>query len=132
MELNRGLDPDPAASIEVSTESGRIIDINNIPGKVKQELIQEGELDVDRFIMPANMPGKKLKELREAHRQRLEDSMKQLTTTANEFKVGDFILYKDLTYEVLKTDDEKGVMFEMKKPKGKKYVWVHHSKVAKG
>lgn len=132
MELNRGLDSEPAASIEVTTESGRVIDINNLPGKVKMELIMEGEIDVDRFVTPANMPGKKLAELRAAHKSRLDEAMKAMVESKNEFATGDFVLYKDITYEVLKTDEERGVLIERKKDGKVKSVWVHHSKVAKG
>lgn len=55
------------ASVEVRTKDGSVIDANNISGKKKLELIEAGKIQLDSFVMPANMPGKLLKAMREKH-----------------------------------------------------------------
>lgn len=122
------IDPDdlPVSNF-VATESGQEIDLNNLPGTTKVRLIQEGEMKIDAFIAPANLPGKKLQELRERHRESMEAALKK-DSIPNEFQVGEMITFKGKVYEVLKVDSDRGVVIERK---GKE-VWVHHSKVTKG
>lgn len=127
--MGENLLDDPYAMVEVKTASGNTIDINNLPGKTKMELIQSGELDIDRFVTPPNMPGKKLKELRLAHREQMKGILDKVK---NEFQVGDMVNYKEKSYEVQKVDPLKGVLLTMKKGGELKDVWVSHTKVEKG
>lgn len=111
-------------SVIVKTSNGGIYDINNISGRRKLELIKDGEMGIDEFIAPDNMPGKKLKELRDAHRSNLGNALKQ--GEANTFKTGDLVQFKGVATEVTKVDPDKGLLITKKD--GTK-AWVHHSKV---
>lgn len=96
-------------------------DVANMPGRLKYQLIKSGEMSVDRFITPPNMPGKKLKELRDAHRARIEEQfglMESLQET-NPYKVGDMVTYKDLVVEVLEV---KGPKIKITNSEGKKVL----------
>ena len=119
---------DNPTQMMATTKSGQEIDMNNCPGTKKVELVQSGEMGVDQFVLPANMPGSKLKELREANRDRMEKFLTKEPAEPNQFQVGDFVQYQEESYEVFKTDPVKGVLIEKE---GKK-VWVKASAVEKG
>jgi hypothetical protein len=127
-------DQDNPTSTLVNTKSGDDIDLLNLPGKKKMELVLSGELNIDKFVMPANMPGKKLKELRDAHRTRFQEILDKAQgeeDKENTFKVEDSVIYKDYACQVLEIkgskvkveipDDEKAG--ELKK------IWVNYKKL---
>lgn len=62
---------DSQAPMEITSKSGNKYDTNNIPGSKRMELINNGEISADSFIAPANMPGGKLKEMRDKFKQSL-------------------------------------------------------------
>ena len=123
-------DPNSPTSILTATKDGYPIDLQNVPGMTKIRLIKEGQMDIDRFVMPPNMPGKKLVILRQAHREKMEAQIAEIDkkeADKNPYKVGDMISYKENTYEVLKVDGER-----VQISKDDKEVWVKHTKVEKG
>lgn len=118
---------DEPATVMVGTESGRRYDVNNLSGAAKARLVMEGEMEPDSMLAPANMPGKKLKELRARHNSSIQDSITKITEgMTNPFSKGDFVEYHKYVTEVLDTDAVKGVLVR-KREGGKK--WIHHSKV---
>lgn len=121
--VEAGYDDGPT-SIEVRTVSGDIIDINNLPGVKRKELVANGELDADKLITPANMPGAKLKAMRDAHKAKQEGKTEHLTE--NPFVKGDMVIFRNLQVKVLVSDPVKGVRIRAKD--GKK-VWVSHTSV---
>ena len=123
----------PASMVTRTLRSNSDIDLNNLSGKTRMQLIDTGELASTSFTMPANMPGRKLAEIKEAQKQRTEEAMEKYKKSKEEespnpYNTGDFIEYKEASYEVLGTDAKKGVLIE----KGDKQIWVHQSKVVKG
>ena len=127
-------DQDQPTQSLIQTRSGKLVDLQNMPGMVKINLIKEEELGIDQFITPANMPGAKLRVLRERHREIIEA---QLTTLAEKTKkdyvVGDFVSFKGGSYEVLKVKED-GVMisYTLKSGGEPKNVWIPKKKVKKG
>ena len=127
------IDPeDGPATNEATTKDGRRIDLNNLPGKVKQDLIEKGVIEENRFYTPPNLPGKKLKEYREQRGIVAEGEPKPGVDAPNPFVKGDIVIYKGKTVEVSEVD-ERRVMIEYETETGKeKKVWVHWTKVDKG
>ena len=120
----------PVSSL-VTTRSGQVIDLQNLPGHKKLQLIRDGEMEMDQFIAPVSMTGIKLKKLRDAHRLQMEAVMNPPTTT-KELQVGEFILYKEKSYEILKTrEDAVQIDYVLANGKHKK-AWVQKDKVEKG
>lgn len=112
------------------TKTGRVVDLLNLPGLKKMELIESKEMEMDSFVSPPNMTGLKLKILRASHRERIEIQLKKhkaKKAAKADFKVGDFISYKEASHEVLKVRED-AVMVML----GKKKVWIPKNKVGKG
>ena len=107
------------------------IDLANLPGKKRLQLVRNGDLSVDQFVTPPNMPGKTLKELRERNRETMSKVILDAEPKDNPYKVGDFVLYKDSSTEVLKVDGNKVLVTVVDGDKEKK-VWVNYVKVKKG
>lgn len=120
----QSLEDEPASKeMEIA---GSKYDINNMPGVVRNRLIMEGEVTADDFITPPNMPGAKLKALRDEHRSRVEASIRGMEgNKKNTYEVGDIVIYKNIQTEVLEIDDNKLVIMN---DKGKK-VKVSFTKV---
>ena len=125
----------------------RVVDLQNIPGKLKNELAKTAR-GVSAFVAPPNMPGKKLAQLRkewiEAHPVKKDKKEKNGEKKKNKnsekksknsevlsvFKVGQHIRYNDTVYEINKVDNEKGVRIptpDRKKPN----LWINFSKFNK-
>jgi hypothetical protein len=85
----------------VMTHGGYELDMNNIPGKLRAKLIKRGDLNADSIGLPPNMPGAKLKALREELKARARKEIKQAG-----FQVGELIKYGEHTYEIIDVDDE--------------------------
>jgi hypothetical protein len=115
-------DEDGPATVMAETSKGRAIDINNVSGKRKVALIESGELSIDSFMTPGNMSGKRLKELREAHRERFEKDDKD---KPNPYVVGNLVKYEGFVSEVLDVDGRK---IKVRKANNKT-SWVTFSKV---
>ena len=120
-------DPDTATTIVNG------YDIQNLPGATKIRLIKQGHLSIDNFMTPPNMPGKKLAELRKAHRERVEEQMAVLDASKggidNPYSVGDIVEYKGSSYEVLEIKDLKIKIYSEEKGKN---VFVPAVMVTKG
>lgn len=133
------LDDSPAENF-AKTLSGKTVDLNNLPGKVRQELIDEGEMSIESFVSPANMPGKKLKEMRERFAKNIEDQRKKSNAAKGikdtedailDFKVGELIIFKEISYEVKGVDPVKGLKITKDTDNGPKNVWVQPINVKK-
>lgn len=117
---------DAPVSVEVETSSGNKIDVNNVSGMKKAELIASGEMEIDRFLAPPNMPGKKLAELRANHRKSMLKSLNVIEgEDANPYKVGDLIKFKKHRSEITEID---GAFVMFRSAKNKK-LKVHHKRV---
>ena len=139
-------DANDPVSVLTRTRNGNNIDLNNIPGLVKARLIIDGQMSIDDFMSPANMPGIKLKKLREEHRAKYEKVLDGIRPAEGEinddqpneeankvdYPVGSFVMFNDVSYEVFKAKQDK-VLIELTN-KNKKIVktWVPKSKVTKG
>lgn len=115
---------DGPTSIEMRTKSGDLIDINNISGAKRAELISNGEIAADKLVTPANVTGAKLQAIREAARAKREGTTQTLVD--NPFVKGDMVIFRGTQVKVLASDPEKGVKIR-NKDGGK--VWVSHTKV---
>jgi hypothetical protein len=128
-------DPNNPTSMLTQTRSGDAIDLQNITGRRKLELISTGEMEIDQFVVPPNMPGHKLKELRAHHRSQVEEQLKTLIKgkDAKDYGVGDFVSFRGGSYEILKVRAD-GVMLnlKLKDEDEAKNVWVPKEKVKKG
>lgn len=114
-------------------------DVMNMPGKIKLELIEKGELEPERFVTPPNMPGKKLKALRDQHAARLDEQFKKKhdkedsALKDNPYKVSDHVRYQGEVYEIIEIEGSR-VKFQRFSEKKKKMVTtsVTYDKVEKG
>lgn len=126
---------DNPTGLLTKTKSGDVVDLLNMTGLKKMELIDSGNMRMDDFVSPPNMTGLKLKAIREEHRARMEKELarykKQKAKSDVKFKVGEFISYKDQSYEVLKIEGEKLQIEVTVKGKLRK-AWVAQSSVTKG
>jgi hypothetical protein len=113
----------PTASL-TSTKSGLEIDLMNLTGSLKLGLIRNGEMDVDQFITPANMTGKKLQALRAKHREKMAGLV---DLNKPDFKVGEMVTYKDNIHEVLKVRSDAVLLVV----NSRKY-WIPLDRVKKG
>jgi hypothetical protein len=94
------IEDSPTQNIVV-THSGYELDMNNLPGKLRAKLIKKGDLNADSIGLPPNMPGTKLKALREQLKNRAKRELK-----ATGFKAGELIKYGEHSYELVDVDDE--------------------------
>jgi hypothetical protein len=119
----------------VTTRSGGIIDVNNVPGVVRARMISSGEVSLNRFVGAENMPGTKLKPIRDRFAASMEKAVEKVATEEaseeNPLKVGDMVEYKDNIYEVLKVDGKK-IMIERTINGEKKEQWITYTRVQKG
>lgn len=118
----------PASSM-VKTEAGYDIDVNNIPGKRKTQMIMDGELTIDEFNTPPNMPGKKLKALRDAANEKHDKNVeavskrKKDSSKDNPYQLGDMVKYGNTSSEVKECDPKRGV--KIIKADGSLSKWIH-------
>lgn len=120
---------DPSAENLTQTNSGDLIDMNNLPGKKRLTLVAEGELAVEQFVSPANMPGKKLKEMRDRFAETFKSQVDRAGgVPIDEYKPGSLFEYKDGVYEVLAVDPVKGLKIAREYDGKLKNVWVNPSK----
>lgn len=122
---------DKAASTFKITTSGERVDLSNMTGKKRMELIAEGEIPMESFVSPSNMPGKQLKILRERFAKNMEASLNKGKENLPDYQVGDLIIFKDVSYEVKGVDPVKGLKITKETDKGPKNVWVQPTKVEK-
>lgn len=118
--FSNGNEDTPASTI-VRTSLGNTYDINNITGAMKKKLIEAGEVSPDTFIVPDNIPGRKLAELR------AEINTKQAKSIVKPFKIGDIVVYRKTNCEVLKVHSKKGVKIRTRD--GKSSGWLSFSEV---
>ena len=107
------------------------VDLANLPGHKKMQLIKSGDLSIDQFVTPPNMPGRKLAELRKQHRESVQQVMLDAEPKEedNPYKPGDFVVYKSQSCEVLAVDGTKVVIMDMERDKK---IKVSYAKVTKG
>lgn len=105
-----GYDEEKDAVQMVQTKiTGYNIDLNNVPGKIRMLLVRRGEID-NPFPLPANMPGKKLAELRKVHANKLKT---ELENSKLEAKPGNYVeVGKNNNAYLITEVDEEYVYFE--------------------
>ena len=119
-------DDDDPASVIVTNIRGEGYDIKNIPGFKRKQLIDDGDISVESFVQADNMPGAKLKKMRDKFKKSnptLAPSTKPTTSiNINTLQIGSLVSYKKIVTEVKKIDLDKGrVLVNNKENKG---VWV--------
>lgn len=123
-------DSEATGSMVVESASGVKYDVSNISGARKRQLIMDGEIGIDVFVSPPNMPGKKLAAMRAAHaasvQSGIDGEVKKAKIKVNPFATGDLVEHKGHVSEVLEVTD-KGVLKLIGK-KGQKKM-VHFTKV---
>jgi hypothetical protein len=102
----------------VSVAGGARYDINNLPGVIRDQLIQEGKLAAERFNVQDNVPGVNRKPV-----AKVEDAKENVNT----YQVGDTVIFRKHASEVLEAHPKKGLKIRLKE--GKKSKWIHFSKV---
>ena len=79
-----GAETDGVTVREITTRSGQVYDLNNMPGIKKIDLIESGELAPSQTLsLPANMPGKLLQPIREKRAAALEKSLEKSRAKKN-------------------------------------------------
>lgn len=127
ISIDSGRDSEGAEKLVA--KDGMTLDMNNMPGKVRKELILNGTMDEADFICPPNMPGKKLAAMREAFRKNFVDKLdKQIPVSPNQFKVGDLVQHMGFVTEIIDVH-KNGLKYIVRKKDGKKSKWVHASKL---
>lgn len=129
------------------------LDMKNVPGSKKIAAIEAGIARPETFIAPPNMPGHKLKELRErndlykaverrkaekAAKKQAKEEIKQTVQEKVEedadevvYAVGMQIKYGDIVTEIIDVDEEKGVLIKRpsKKDGDVKELWTSFDKI---
>ena len=118
-------DDNEPASVIVHSIRGEGYDIKNLPGFKRKQLIESGDITIDSFVQADNMPGAKLKALRDKFRANNNIAPNTKPTTPidiNTLQVGTLVMYKKIVTEVKKIDLKKNrVLVNNKENKG---VWV--------
>lgn len=115
MAKEDGYDEDTPTSNLVETKSGYPLDLNNLPGRIRRKLIINGDLG-DAFQLPANMPGNKLKAIRDANAEKMRE--------VRELNVGEFIQIGKRIYPITEVKDDKVYYEKQKNGVTKKYYVV--------
>ena|SRR5436190_14580490 len=126
-----------AVSVEVKTTHHGVVDLNNIPGKVKRMLIESGDIAPERFVSAPsgidrdNAPGRVLAPLREEAKKRWSKFAKGIKTKTKKeptiFKVGDIVLFKKHASEIVEINEKKGL--KIIKKDGTTSGWIWFTKV---
>ena len=133
---------DPIASY-VKSKSGVVIDLNNCPGVLRAKMVLSGDMGVEAFVSPANMPGAKLKKMREEFAAKLAPSLakvkanedektEEFSQNATDFPVGSFVMYKEVSYEVMKNRQDAVLIEVMADDNRPQKVWVKKTNITKG
>lgn len=113
---------DIEAEVIVTLTDGSKVDINNIPGKKKKELIKKGQIAAEKFVIAPNMPGKLLAQ----KRKEFLESLEREEQATPEFLKGEMVKHKGHVVEIADVDNEnKKLMYK----KGKKKIWVSFKNV---
>lgn len=119
--MTNGSDREEPAMNIVETSTGSI-DINNISGKRRAELIARGIVPALTFVTPPNIAGKNIGDrVREVEVKKAKSSVK------NKLTVGDLVEFKGQVREVVAVSNLRGV--KLAKREGGKTGWIHHTKV---
>ena len=133
---------DPIASY-VKSKSGVVIDLNNCPGVLRAKMVLSGDMGVEAFVSPANMPGSKLKKMREAFVAKLTPTLdrvkaseekkdEEFSKAATDFPGGSFVMYKEVSYEVMKNRQDAVLIEVMADDNRPQKVWVKKTNITKG
>ena len=123
-------DKEEPASVMVTSTQGQGFDIKNIPGFKRKQLIDSGQINLTSFVMEDNMPGAKLKKLRDAFK--LNNSMTQGAPSISLIDItsleeGSLVSYRNTVTEVKKINVEKGLVYI--NLKGNKKGWINVAKL---
>lgn len=129
--FNENDNEDEPAVAMITTLRGNNYDAKNIPGFLRKRLIDSGEISINTFVKADNLPGHKLKAMRDRFRKNNPNLGPQAPVSdAIDFdtlEVGSMVQFKKYVTEVEKINaNEKKVYIS--KGDGKK-AWVAVSKL---
>lgn len=116
------------ASVIVTNVRGEGYDIKNIPGFKRKQLIESGDISIESFVQADNMPGSKLKKLRDRFKlsnnmgTRDSNSASKALLDINDLTVGSLVTYRKVVTEVKKINVKKGLVYI--NIKGTKDGWI--------
>src|SRR6266496_1224126 len=106
---------DELVSVIVTNVHGEGYDIKNIPGFKRKQLIDSGDITLESFVQADNMPGAKLKSIRDKFKSNNNMTTGDANTTPeidiNNLEVGSLVMYKKVVTEVKKINVEKGLVY---------------------
>lgn len=108
-----GEEPEEPASIMIEAHSG-FYDINNMPGYKRKQLIESGAVSIDRFTQADNVPGHKLKKMRDALKKNLGFKVKESSSSIIDIttlEIGGLVSYKNTAVEIKELDIKKGKVY---------------------
>lgn len=123
-------DQEEPATVLVTVNGNQNYDIKNLPGFKRKQLIESGQLSIDSFIKADNIPGYKLKLMRErfkANNGLVAGNKPEPTIDITKLSVGDLVSYKNTVTEVKEINLTKNSVYI--DIKGKKKGWVNISKL---
>lgn len=111
------------ASVMVHIQGGEY-DIKNLPGYKRKQLIESGQATVGTFIQADNMPGYKLKAMRDrlAGNLGLKEKKSDAITDISTLEEGSLVKFKKHVTEVKKLNPEKNLVYI--DIKGVKKGWI--------
>lgn len=118
-------DKEEPATVIVTNFRGEHYDIKNIPGFKRKQLIDSGDISIESFVQADNMPGAKLKKLRDRFKKSnniMSDTKPVISIDINKLELGSLVMYRKVVTEVKKIDVKKGKV--LVKNRENKDVWV--------
>jgi hypothetical protein len=122
-------DQEEPAAVLVASVNGQEYDIRNIPGFKRKQLIDSGAIKLESFVQADNMPGAKLKKMRD--RFKLSNNMTTGDKPVSEIdittlEVGTLVEYRKVATEVKKINVKKELVSISH---GGKTIWVNVAKL---
>jgi hypothetical protein len=122
-------DKEEPATVIITSVSGQGYDIKNIPGFKRKQLIDSGDITVESFVQADNMPGAKLKKMRDAFKSNnniVPDDKSTPLIDINTLEIGGLVSYRKFVTEIRKINIEKGLV---NINYNGKVVWVNVAKL---
>jgi hypothetical protein len=129
--FNEPDDIEDPVSVVVRVNSGQTYDLKNLPGAKRKQLIDAGEISIDKFVQADNMPGYKLKLMRDRFKinnpQLAESNTSVAEIDITKLQKGDLVSYKNIVTPVKDINMKKNLVnIDIK---GKIKGWVSINKL---
>lgn len=122
-------DKEEPATLIITSVSGQGFDTKNISGFKRKQLIDSGDITLESFVQADNMPGAKLKKMRDKFKKdnNMISSKEPIPLIdINTLEVGGLVSYRKFVTEVRKINIEKGLV---NINYNGKVVWVNVAKL---